>query len=53
MEDAAAVEDSEEASLHCSIRGYHIAILEYSYGKLNMLQCARVHTMQVDTESTP
>ena len=25
-EDAMGVEDSEEATVHCSIRGYHIAI---------------------------
>ena len=45
-----AVNEGEEATLHCSIRGYHIATIEYSYGELNMLQ--RVHMMQVDTELT-
>ena len=48
------VKDSEEATLHCSIRGYHI----YSYVEYVQLWkfehavvCARVHAMQVDTES--
>ena len=37
-----AVKDSEEATLCCGVTGYHIAIImEYSYGKLNMLQYMR------------
>ena len=44
-EDAVAVIDSEEVTLHCSIRGYHIAIfMEYGYGELNMLQYMREFT---------
>ena len=42
VEDAVAVIDSEEVTLHCSIIGYHMAIfMEYGYGELNVLQYMR------------
>ena len=47
MEDAVTVEDSKVATLCCSNRGYH-SYMECSYGKLNTLQCLRVHTMPGD-----
>ena len=50
MEDAVAVKDSEEATLHCSIRGCHIAIL---WRTEHAPVCVRefIHTIWVDTES--
>ena len=48
MEDAVTVEDSEEATLHCSIRGYQL----YGWRIEHAPVCEKVNTMRVGTEFT-
>ena len=51
VEDAVVVEDSEEVTLHCSIRGYHIVIWSIATKIKHAPVCERVHMMWVYTES--
>ena len=51
VEDAVVVEDSEEVTLHCSIRGYHIVIWSIATNIKHAPVCERVHMMWVYTES--